>query len=112
MNNVKAVKDDEVRLKRCDEKYSQLDLMHRFILQKLEVKDIFLKMPYNSFQCSESQYLLITYTKGASVYQYKLESLNFIFEKKIMLSRTCIIHSYTFLFVNVLQTLNKNKEKD
>lgn len=36
MNNVKAVKDDEVRLKRCDEKYSQLDLMHRFILQKLE----------------------------------------------------------------------------
>lgn len=41
MNNVKAVKDDEVRLKRCDEKYSQLDLMHRFILQKLEVKDIF-----------------------------------------------------------------------
>lgn len=37
MNNVKAVKDDEVRLKRCDEKYSQLDLMHRFILQKLEI---------------------------------------------------------------------------
>lgn len=36
MIDVKAVKDDEVRLKRCDEKYSQLDLMHRFILQKLE----------------------------------------------------------------------------
>lgn len=42
MIDVKAVKDDEIRLKRCEENYSRIDLMHRFIMQKLEVKDMFL----------------------------------------------------------------------
>uniref|UniRef100_K1QFC0 Uncharacterized protein n=1 Tax=Magallana gigas TaxID=29159 RepID=K1QFC0_MAGGI len=37
MIDVKAVKDDEIRLKRCEENYSRIDLMHRFIMQKLEM---------------------------------------------------------------------------
>lgn len=39
-NNAKKIEDDEVRIQRCDENYSQIDLMHQFIFQKLEVKII------------------------------------------------------------------------
>lgn len=39
-NNAKKIEDDEVRIQRCDENYSQIDLMHQFIFQKLEVKMI------------------------------------------------------------------------
>lgn len=35
-NNAKKIEDDEVRIQRCDENYSQIDLMHQFIFQKLE----------------------------------------------------------------------------
>lgn len=36
-NNAKKVEDDEVRIQRCDENYSKINLMHRYIFQNLEM---------------------------------------------------------------------------